>query len=152
MIELTVQRRSTEGTATIGSLFRGTTFECYTLEDVVREVPGQPVDMWKIPGQTAIPVGRYRIGLVNSPKFGPDTLAVFGVPGFDLIRIHAGNTDRDTEGCLLVGQAVGQAEGGTPTIGGSRAALAALKAKIIDAIRVRQDAVWLTIRNPESTT
>ena len=152
MIELLLQRRPSVEDTTLGVLYRGTTFECYTLEDVIREIPGQPVDTWKVRGKTAIPAGRYRIGLVTSPRFGPQTMTLLGVPGFDLIRIHAGNDDADTEGCLLVGRAVHE----DPTGDGgnlveSRAALAALKEKVVAAI-AKGDAVWITVRNPEGMT
>lgn len=148
MIELYLQRRLTVLKTTIGALFEGETFQCYTLEDVVREVPGQPVEAWKIAGETAIPVGRYRLDLVVSSRFGPDTLAVLDVPGFDLIRIHSGNDDADTHGCILVGQQIANdptGDGGN--LVNSRVALAALKNKIVPAIRDKQDAVWLTIFN-----
>lgn len=76
---------------------------CHTLEDAVRELAGVPVYAWKIPNETAIPFGTYQLGLVDSPKFGPDTLTLLGVPGFTNIRIHRGNHPDDTDGCILVG-------------------------------------------------
>ena len=149
MIELTLKRRPTVKDTTLGVLFRGTVFRCYTLEDVIRESPGQPVEAWKIKAKTAIPAGRYRLGLVTSPKFGPDTLTLLSVPGFEAIRIHSGNDDADTEGCLLVGRAVAEDPSGD---GGnlleSRVALAALKDELVPVLRAG-DAVWLTIVNPE---
>ena len=76
---------------------------CYTLEDTVREVPGVPVEQWKIKGETAIPAGIYRLSLENSNRFGPDTLTINDVSGFVAIRMHGGNTAADTEGCPLLG-------------------------------------------------
>jgi len=76
---------------------------CYTLEDVVREVPGVPVERWKIKAETAIPAGIYRLSLENSGRFGPDTLTINNVPGFVAIRMHGGNTAANTEGCPLLG-------------------------------------------------
>ena len=75
----------------------------YSLEDVVREVPGRPVAEWKVPGKTAIPAGRYRLRWTMSNRFRREMLLLEGVPGFAGIRIHAGNTDADTEGCILLG-------------------------------------------------
>ncbi len=78
-------------------------FESYTLEDKVREIPGVPVAQWKVKGQTAIPAGRYKVTIVWSPKHQFMVPLVNDVPGFSAIEIHPGNTDADTEGCLLLG-------------------------------------------------
>lgn len=90
-------------TRTIGQLYIDDEFFCFTLEDVVREVEGQPVEKWKVFGETAIPVGRYKVSLETSPRFGPDTITLNGVRGFSGVRMHSGNTEADTEGCLIVG-------------------------------------------------
>lgn len=78
------------------------TWLCWTLEDVVREIPGQPVTAWKIKGRTAIPRGTYPMCVTRSNRFGVDLPLLLDVPGFDGIRIHGGNTAADTEGCILV--------------------------------------------------
>lgn len=57
----------------------------------------------KVKGATAIPPGTYAVRLYNSPKHGPDTPELVGVPGFQHIQIHSGNGPQDTEGCLLFG-------------------------------------------------
>jgi hypothetical protein len=115
---------------------------CYTLEDVVREVEGRPVLEWKVLGRTAIPRGTYRVVFVNSPRFGPNTLSLRDVPGFDAIRMHAGNTAADTEGCILLG--LGATESGTLTGGSSRPALEKVKAIVHSAIDLG-DSVWLKV-------
>lgn len=46
--------------------------------------------------------GRYKLAPRLSPKFGR-TWQVKDVPGRDQILIHAGNTQKDTHGCILVG-------------------------------------------------
>lgn len=89
--------------ATFGTIFVDDVQFCYSLEDVVREVPGQPVESWKIPGKTAIPAGIYDVMLVDSPKFGPDTITLIEVPGFKHVRVHSVRTAADTEGCIGVG-------------------------------------------------
>ena len=77
---------------------------CQTLEDQVREIPGKPVEQWKIKGQTAIPAGRYRVTIDRSDRFGRLMIHVLDVPGFSGIRVHGGNTDKDVEGCIAVGR------------------------------------------------
>jgi hypothetical protein len=78
------------------------TWLCWTLEDVAREVPGEPVEAWKIPGETAIPRGTYAVRVTRSSRFKADLPILLNVPGFEGIRIHGGNTAADTEGCILV--------------------------------------------------
>ena len=57
----------------------------------------------KVAGATAIPVGVYAVRLYASPKHGPDTPELVGVPGFQHVQIHSGNGPQDTLGCLLFG-------------------------------------------------
>lgn len=75
----------------------------FSLEDAFREVMGSPVADWKIPGQTAIPMGNYRVIINFSQRFQKHLPLLLDVPGFQGIRIHAGNTHEDTEGCILIG-------------------------------------------------
>ena len=85
---------------TIGELHRNGLFVCYTLEDKVRQ------DGVKVPGETAIPYGRYPLSITFSNRFQRLLPAVDHVPGFVGIRMHGGNTDRDTHGCVLVAHKV----------------------------------------------
>lgn len=106
-MKLTLLRRASFGGATIGKLYVDGVFACHTLEDEVREVEGQPVAVWKIKDKTAIPKGTYVVTLETSARFGPETLSLANVPGFSYIRMHAGNTAADTEGCILLGMQAG---------------------------------------------
>lgn len=116
---------------------------CYTLEDEVREIDGIPVADWKVKGATAIPAGRYRVTLAYSPRFGPDTLTVHDVPGFSYIRMHAGNTEKDTDGCPLLGMEV-YPHG---IVGGTSRPAVKLVQLLVRAAADRGGEVWLTVRN-----
>ena len=95
-MHLRVIREPSTAAATMGILLIDGVFTCWTLEDVVRPV--------KIPGETAIPAGRYDVRLSLSQRFQKVLPEVLAVPGFTGIRIHAGNTQADTHGCVLVGR------------------------------------------------
>ena len=82
-------------TCTTGQMFVDEEWQCHTLEDAERAC--------KIPGQTAIPKGKYRVRLSFSPRFQRILPLLEDVPNFQGIRIHPGNTEKDTEGCILVG-------------------------------------------------
>ena len=92
----------------------------------------------------AIPEGRYAVVITWSPKFKMWLPVLLGGPDFNHlwkgIRIHMGNTVKDTAGCILVGrnQRVGE-------VLESRKWLYELKQKIIEA-KAKGEAVWLTIK------
>lgn len=81
---------------------QGATFLCDTLEPTRRNLSG---GARKKAGRTAIPEGRYPLVVAYSPKFRRWLPTLVGVPGFKGIRIHTGNTENDTRGCILVGTA-----------------------------------------------
>ena len=134
-MELIVQRTRLTEEYTTSQLYIDGNYFCFTLEDKVREVPGQPVDKWKVPGGTAIPTGFYGVTFENSPRFGPQTLTINKVPGFTGVRIHTGNTAADTEGCLIVGYRVNSS--GVIVPGTTKPALLDLKKAIVLPCTIR---------------
>lgn len=118
---------------------------CWSLEDVVREVPGQDVIEWKVPGKTAIPVGRYKLIVNYSARFKKALPLLLDVEGFTGVRIHSGNTDADTEGCILVGDEL-TPEGDAIKGGTSRPAFDRLFGEIQAALGVNED-IWVTLEN-----
>jgi Steigviridae/Suoliviridae L,D-carboxypeptidase/transpeptidase len=95
--------------STIGTLTVDGVVTCHTLEDRRRrDDPATVADEGrKVPGSTAIPPGRYPVELTVSQRAAEGSLwspradhklpLLIGVPGFEGVRIHAGNDDRATE-------------------------------------------------------
>jgi len=107
-MNITITRPTTCGkTCTISRCEIDGKFVCYILEDLVREVEGEPVSKWKIYGKTAIPRGTYRVVRTHSARFERQLPLLENVPGYSGVRIHPGNTEANTEGCLLPGLAIG---------------------------------------------
>lgn len=102
-MKLVLERDVKAPNFTLGKLHVNGIRQFYTIEDKVRQVRGLKVSSWKVPGQTAIPTGTYRIIINYSNRFKRRLPQLLDVPGFEGIRIHSGNTDKDTEGCILVG-------------------------------------------------
>lgn len=140
-VRLVLERHPPGLTCTIGELsIDGEPFT-NTLEDPVREKPGEPVSKWKVKGDTAIPVGTYPVEITYSPRFQMDLPLVLGVPGFEGIRIHAGNSSEDTEGCILVGSWTGG-----EFIKNSRQALNALM-DMLEIAAISKKPITLEVRN-----
>lgn len=100
-MRLLLERRFKGDGYTIGSLYVNGEKFCDTLEDRVRDLAGGES---KVPGETAILEGRYRVIVNRSPKFGRDLPRLLDVPQFEGVLIHRGNTAEDSAGCILVGE------------------------------------------------
>lgn len=99
-----VNRIFKASTYTIGELSVNSKYLCDTLEDRVRP-EGE-----KVYGETAIPAGTYTVILSYSNRFKKIMPEILNVPNFTGVRIHCGNSSKDTEGCLLVGKWDGKTE------------------------------------------
>lgn len=95
-------------TTTLGKLYVDDIFNCWTLEDIDRELkssmPLKEIEKKKIKALTAIPTGTYEIVINYSPRFKRQLPLLLNVPGYVGIRIHPGNNSQHTEGCILVGE------------------------------------------------
>lgn len=124
-MKITLQRFSGQVEDTLSLFFIDGKFSCFVLEDQKREV--------KVKGDTRIPAGTYRIILRKEgghheryakkyPAIHKGMLWLQDVPNFQYILIHVGNTDTDTEGCLLVGDSVTQNTTAKGSLSGSGSA------------------------------
>ena len=117
-MELYLKRIARKAKYTIGHLYIDGKYFCDTIEDTDRGL--KQTDAYasnkrkKVHGETAIPTGRYQVTLnVQSPRFKSKPAYQFcngylprliNVPCFDGVLIHIGNSQRDTEGCIIVGE------------------------------------------------
>jgi len=134
-MNLILARDPSKNGRTFGSLYDNNVWQCYTLEDEVRPL-GE-----KVPGKTAIPPGKYDVVIDASSRFRRDMPHILDVPNFTGIRIHIGNTEADTEGCILVGRTRG-----TSSIGESALAFDALFQKLKAALS-RGEQITIEVRN-----
>lgn len=104
-MKLLLHRQTFSDKSSVGTLYVNGLKECHTLEDRDRhlEEGGE-----KVYGETAIPRNTYKVVITYSNRFKQPMPLLVDVPQFEGIRIHPGNTDQNTEGCILVGVGVGQ--------------------------------------------
>ena len=129
-------RGGLEGAGSLGAGCASEAF-CDTLEPTWRDYRH---GAHKIKGRSAIPEGRYAVVISWSPKMKKWLPILLGVPMFSGIRIHAGNTAKDTEGCILVGENLKKG-----MVLNSNIWLHRLIEKIVEA-KDRGEGVWITIR------
>lgn len=105
---LEVRREIANDTSTEGVLIADGWRLCHTLEPRTRRLrktdPPAVIARAKAEGPAAIPAGRYRVGMRPSARFGRELPRLAGVPGFEGVLIHAGNSAADSRGCVLVGR------------------------------------------------
>jgi|TARA_R110001599_G_scaffold343118_1_gene565458 hypothetical protein len=130
---------------TLGTLTFEDGFTCQTLEDPVREGA-------KVYGDTAIPLGTYRITITKSKRYGKMMPLLHNVPNFGGVRLHCGNNTDDTSGCILVGMGRDPgAESDGLQITQSRDAMDEVQPRIAAAL-AHGDEVWLDIVQPRVST
>lgn len=118
-MEIKIKRIAKRETYTIGKMYIDGVYFCDTLEDRDRGLKQTMTDAEikkiKVPNETAIPTGKYRLLLnIKSPKFGDRQFyaqtcngyvpRIDNVPCYSGVLIHCGNTDKDSSGCILVGE------------------------------------------------
>jgi len=128
-LALKIVRKTFGLTFTKGKLFVNNGFQCYTIEDVDRKLEAGGV---KVQNETAIPRGIYDVTITMSNHFGKFLPLLLNVPGFEGVRIHSGNSSKDTEGCIIVGST--NDKDSADWIGGSHAAFDLLYPKIKKAL------------------
>jgi len=152
-VELKVNRRWKKSTYTIGRFYANGELLFNSLEDkdrgLTQKMPTGVINSKKVYGATAIPTGRYEITLTYSPKFAKRPFGkkykgllpyINKVKGYEGVRIHPGNTAKDTLGCVLVGRntVVGKVTEST------KCYYKLMDEYIVPAIK-NGDKVWLTI-------
>jgi hypothetical protein len=107
-MRIVLLRIANRPTYCIGKLYIDGVYQCDVLEDTDRGLDDKMTEAEilkkKVKGQTAIPVGVYPVYITWSPKYKKPMPLIENVKGYSGIRIHSGNSAKDTEGCLLVGK------------------------------------------------
>lgn len=149
-MELKLERIDRKPAYTIGRLYMDGERFCDTLEPTDRGLSSNmrlgQLRRLKVAGKTAIPTGRYKVDMHTvSPHFrlapwakpyGGIVPRLVGVPCFSGVLIHVGNTEKDTQGCILVGRnmAVGKVLDSAETY----------KA-LMERLLAAKDEIWITV-------
>lgn len=145
-MELQLKRGFETTNSTAGTLWHDTAFLGFTIEDGHREP--------KIPGQTRIPAGRYRLQKRTDGRFYREYSEKFkhkyvyqleDVPGFEAILIHIGNTVSDTRGCILPNGLLSFDKTGNAYFGSNSSACYQSLYRYLDQFN---EEIYLTITNP----
>ena len=100
---------------TIGHLHINDVYFCDVIEDKDRGLYDYmnvgEISNIKVKHETAIPYGRYKVTLSMSNHFHKILPEIHNVKGFTGVRIHSGNTEHDSSGCLIVGENKNKNEG-----------------------------------------
>lgn len=105
---LTLKRIAFRYSYTIGKLYVDGVYVSDTIEDMDRglddSMDENEIKARKVYGETAIPYGTYKVSITYSPKYKKMMPLIENVKGFSGIRIHSGNTAKDSLGCIIVGK------------------------------------------------
>lgn len=133
---LLLRRFDFQATRTRGELIANGLHFAYVCEDTDRRLESGGI---KVPKQTAIPRGRYKVILSYSNRFGRIMPEILNVPQFAGIRFHGGNDEHDTEGCPLLGEEL------TPTGVRNCAAINAALTKMIGECYTNKSECWVEV-------
>lgn len=147
-MELILTRYGFDDVSTVGKITENGILLCYTIEDKDRKLNSSMdaaiIRKIKVDGKTCIPYGRYEINCTYSPRFKKVLPQILGVKGFAGIRIHPGNTNEDTEGCILPGLIAKYSKKNGFYVENSRTAFSSLFDKIGRALL--EEKVFITIQ------
>lgn len=119
----------------------------FVLEDKDRDLHStmtlEAIKATKVHSETAIPTGRYKVSLRESPTFKRIYPWLLDVPGFQYIYFHKGNWIRNTKGCLLPGASWGW-DNGEYCVRDSKGVFDPVYKEITEALASKQE-VWYTI-------
>lgn len=107
-MNIQLKRIAKKKTYTIGKLYLDGVYFCDTIEDKDRGLNQtmsiNDIKKKKVYGKTAIPTGTYKIVIDYSNRFKKNMAHILNVPGYEGVRIHIGNSAKDTLGCIIVGK------------------------------------------------
>lgn len=149
-MRLELYRYSSQKESTLGVMFLvdpktlKKEFLCYTLEDEYRKN--------KIYGKTRIPAKQYYVELRKEGGYNEKykkrfneihegMLHITNVPNFNWILIHCGNTDDNTDGCILVGDSSEQNVTKDGFIGSSTNCYKRIYPKILSIIKKQKNLI-----------